>query len=217
MCGRYTITTKVALLGQYFDAQVPAEEIKPNYNVTPSMRLPVILDESPDTISLVQWGFHPHWDKTGKLKPQINARLETAAERPMFRDSFKRRHCLVLADGFYEWKRDGIHKTPYRIKLKSGEPFAMAGIWDAKPTDTTEQESSFAILTTNANEVMTPIHNRMPVILQHGKEDDWLIAEGEYAPTLKTVDSYELVAYEVSRVVNSPLNNRPEVVEPVQR
>jgi len=212
MCGRYTITTQVAQLAEYFDANVPAEDVRPNYNVTPASRLPVILDTSPHQINLVTWGFVPHWDKQHKMKPQINARLETAAEKPMFRDAYKKRHCLILADGFYEWKRDKTPSVPFRIALKHEKPFAMAGIWDAADED--EEHASFAILTAEANSVIRPIHNRMPVILPHGKEGDWLsIAGHERLPP--QIPAKDLVVYEVSRAVNTPRNNDPRLLEPV--
>ena len=219
MCGRYTISTKIALLAEYFDAQVPAEEVKPNYNAAPSMELPVILNTSPEEISLVKWGFIPSWDKAGKMKPQINARLETASEKPMFRVAYKRRHCLVLADGFYEWHTEDGKKVPYRITRADKKPFAMAGLWETKPGSEDNQPSTFTILTTEANEMMRPIHHIMPVIIEHGKERDWLdIEDGleEDQPTLSTIGSDEMTSYKVSTAVNSPRNNCPEVMEKIK-
>lgn len=215
MCGRYTITTKVALLAEYFDANVPAEEVKPNYNATPSMVLPVILNTSPRQITMAIWGFEPHWAKKSKFHPQNNARIEGVGERPMFRDAYKKRHCLVLADGFYEWLTEGKTKIPFRIVLDNSKPFAMAGIWEPSADD--GGPPSFAILTTHANKVMSSIHDRMPVILKHGKESIWL----EEAPSekflLNQAEAAELRTYEVSREVNSSKNNGPELIRPISR
>ena len=215
MCGRYTISTNIALLAEYFDANVPAEEVRPNYNATPSSRLPVILDTSPHEIRLVRWGFVPHWDKQRKMKPQINARLETAAEKPMFRDAYKKRHCLILADGFYEWNRDKKISVPFRIKRRNDKPFAMAGIWDAVDSNNEEPDLTFAVLTTEGNSVMKPIHDRMPVILPHDMEFEWLAIAGHEGDPPQ-IEAMDLMAYEVSRLVNTPRNNDPRIMVPIR-
>lgn len=213
MCGRYTISTKISLFGEYFDAQVPAEEVRPNYNATPSMMLPVILDEDPKEILLAKWGFLPHWAKDKKLRAQPNARLDTADVKPMFREAFKRHHCLILADGFYEWRTDGKKKTPFRIVRKDRKPFAMAGIWDAVEGE--KKVPTYAILTTDGSKIMEPIHNRMPVLLKPGHEKEWLDSPLENHAKIVSMDDSELDAYEVSADVNKPINNRPEVMQPV--
>src|SRR6478735_6727230 len=139
--------------------------------------LPITRTHKPDTIELAKWSFWPEeWKRTKRSHPMINARVETAAEKPM---SLQARHCLVLADNCYEWRQVGTRKQPYRITLKTGEPFAMAGIYTRKPTefDTAEKNPVIAILTTQANDAVSYIHDRMPVILPLGCEKNWLRAK----------------------------------------
>ena len=159
----------------------------------------------------------------GKKKPdklQINARAETLAGKPTFRDSYKNRRCLVLADGFYEWRENEKKndKTPFRFILKGGEPFAFAGLWDnwRKPDGSTLL--SFAIITTEPNELIRPIHNRMPVILHQEHEELWLDPSfndtKELSSVLTPYPSDQMDFYEVSTVVNSPKNDKPVCIEP---
>ena len=183
MCGRYTLTIDRSTIEHHFGARfyIAQQEFEPTYNAAPSQLLPIIRTYRPNTIQLATWGFWPeNWKRSKKIRPQINARLETAAEKPMFADSFLGRHCLVIADGYYEWKTlpNGA-KQPYRITLKTGEPFAMAGIYAREPTefDTAEKNPvNFAILTTTANDAVGHIHDRMPVILPLRREKNWLPA-----------------------------------------
>jgi putative SOS response-associated peptidase YedK len=211
MCGRYALHTLLGGLQQYFGL-FDEIDFKPHYNVAPSYHMPIVReDDTGRHLALAQWGFIPHWSKgPPKVKP-INARAETVADKPTFRDSFKRRRCLVPANGFYEWKREGKLKQPYYIKLKNSEILAFAGLWDRwqspdGPLDT------FAIITTDANEAMRPIHDRMPVILEPENHDDWLKSAGRNVLT-----SYgEGMTYsQISRRVNSPENDSREIIEEV--
>ena len=183
MCGRYTLTIDKTTIekhfgGRFYIAQ-PSIDWSPTFNAAPSQMLPIIRTYHEDRIELAKWGFVPEDWNNSRMRPQNNARLETAATKPMFSSSFRGRHCLVLADSFYEWKTlaNGT-KQPYRIMLKSGEPFAMAGIYargdDHQIGDAENTVVTFAILTTSANELMQPIHERMPVILPLGHEKNWL-------------------------------------------
>ena len=177
--GRYTVTADQTVLETRFAAQMAIEDYHPRYNAAPSQELPVILHPAPDRIVAGKWGFRPHWAKTKpEIKPQMNARSETAAEKPMFRGAFKTHRCLVIADGFYEWQRTGGPKVPYRITLTDGQPFAMAGLWSEMATPDGDSLITFAVLTTDANERMAEIHTRMPVILALADQEKWLDLTG---------------------------------------
>jgi putative SOS response-associated peptidase YedK len=178
MCGRYTLTIDQSSIEKRFDAKFYIAEASydwaPTYNAAPPQMLPIIRTYASSRIELARWGFWPEeWKRSKHSRAMINARLETAAEKAMLSNSFSGRHCLMLADGYYEWRTVGKHKQPYRIMLKTGEPFAMAGIYGREPTgfDTVEKNSvNFAILTTKANEAVSYIHERIPVILPLGRE-----------------------------------------------
>jgi putative SOS response-associated peptidase YedK len=163
------------------------------------------------------WGFVPEWaDGRPDVKPLIKARAETVATKPFFRDAFKRKRCLVLADGFYEWKRTGKGKVPYRITLKTEQPFA--GIWSTVHDAQGRVHPTFAILTTEANALVAQIHTRMPVILREQDEADWLnphLSLDEAQALLVPLPAELLIAYEVSPKVNSPTYNTPDVLQPV--
>jgi putative SOS response-associated peptidase YedK len=175
MCGRFTMTTNTEALEERFHARLATEITMPTYNAAPSQAQLTILNDHPDVIVRAAWGFVPAWaDGRPDVKPLINARAETVATKPFFRDAFKRTRCLVLADGFYEWKRAGKGKVPYRIALKTEEPFAFAGIWSAIHDAQGEVQLTFAILTTEANALVAQIHTRMPVILREQDEAAWL-------------------------------------------
>jgi putative SOS response-associated peptidase YedK len=219
MCGRFTLATHPAALEARFHAQLATEKALPTYNAAPSQTQLTILNEHPDAMVRAAWGFVPAWaDGRPDVKPLINARAETVATKPFFRDAFKRKRCLVLADGFYEWKRVGKGKVPYRIALKTEEPFAFAGIWSAIHDAQGAVQPTFAILTTEANTLVAPIHTRMPVILHAQDEADWLnpsLALDAAQALLVPLPAELLMAYEVSPQVNSPTANRPELLQPV--
>jgi putative SOS response-associated peptidase YedK len=209
MCGRYALHTLLGELQEYFGL-FDAIDFKPHYNVAPSYHMPIVReDETGRHLALAQWGFIPHWSKGApKVKP-INARAETLADKPTFRDSFKRRRCLVPANGFYEWKREGKLKQPYYIKLRSSEILTFAGLWDRwrgpdGPLDT------FTIITTDANDTMRPIHDRMPVILEPEMHDDWLKSAGK---EVLTPYKEGMTSYPISRRVNSPENDSREIID----
>lgn len=195
-------------------------ELKPRYNIAPSQDAPVVVITEGPRVELFRWGLIPSWAKDAALgQRMINARAETVATKPSYRKSFKRARCLVIADGFYEWKGhpDGKTKTPMRIRLKSDEPFAMAGLWDHWTGKDEKEIRSFTIITTTANEGLSQIHERMPVILKCEDESRWLDPETEpeaLMEMLKPYPSDELEAFPVSRLVNSPRNDGPECIEP---
>lgn len=222
MCGRYTITIDKSTIEKHFGARfyIAQADYEPTYNAAPSQLLPIIRTGDPNRIELARWGFVPeHWTST-RIRPQNNARLESVNEKPMFRDSFRGRHCMILADSFYEWKDTPRGKQPYRIMLKSGEPFAMAGIYARVETDRFEGAEkglvSFAILTTVANEVMQPIHDRMPVILPLGSEKNWLPATPSGMFIFPTVPADLMIAYPVTKNMNKVAFNEPQAIRPIE-
>jgi putative SOS response-associated peptidase YedK len=176
----------------------------------------VISNKNPDELSFYRWGLIPFWAKDKSIGNKlINAKAETIDQKASFKNSFKRKRCLVLSDGFYEWKKIGSkEKIPYRIVMNDGTPFAMAGIWDSWKDESGKITDSFAIITTEPNELMKNIHTRMPVILEPGKEREWLDEQNPeiLKALLKPIDSELLTAYKVSKSVNSPANDSPEVV-----
>lgn len=185
MCGRYVLRVVLKNLRRDFElgfdvheSDLPMEA-RPRYNIAPTHMVPVIrVIEGKRWLSLVRWGLIPHWAKEVK-KPQINARGETIFEKPMFRDAARRRRCLILADGFYEWKRDQNDKPlqAYFIERTDGKPFAMAGIWDTWISPDGEVIDSVAIVTTEANAEIVAIHDRMPVVLAAKDYLTWIEAE----------------------------------------
>jgi putative SOS response-associated peptidase YedK len=219
MCGRFTMATNRAALEERFHAHLSTELAVPTYNAAPSQAQLTILNDHPDTIVRAAWGFVPEWaDGRPDVKPLINARAETVPTKPFFRDAFRRKRCLVLADGFYEWKRAGKGKVPYRIALKTEEPFAFAGIWSTVHDAQGAVQPTFAILTTDANALVSQIHTRMPVILRKQDETAWLdpnLALDGAQALLVPLPAELLRAYEVSPKVNSPAFNIPEALQPV--
>ena len=217
MCGRFSIFTPTDILRVRF--KVPrARDLKPNYNAAPTQNLPVILNSELAAINLCQWGLIPRWAKEQRIgNKMINARAETLLQKPSFRNPFKKHRCLVLADGFYEWKKTSEKKIPYRISMKTDEPFAFAGIWDEWRTPNGECLRSFAIITTEPNALMQPLHSRMPVILRREDEAKWLqeIDISEAQEMLEPYPLDDLEAYPISSLVNSPRNNFGAVIKPL--
>jgi putative SOS response-associated peptidase YedK len=220
MCGRFTETAAFDVLAERFGITVEAgthEELTARYNVSPSQTVPAIVASNGHRkLVMARWGFHPPWMKDTKLAP-INARAETVATSRMFQAAVRDARCLVPATGFYEWKAipGQKRKQPYYIRLKGGQPFAFAGLWTpphlAPPTCT--------IITTTPNELCAPIHNRMPVILDPDDEALWLdpgcIAPIKVLPCLRPFPSERMEAIPVSSLVSSPMNEGPDLIEPV--
>lgn len=219
MCGRFTLYTKAEALAERFHAELSPALFTPTYNAAPSQAQLTILNAEPHVFTVSAWGFLPEWAEGRKdVKPLINARAETVATTPFFRTAFKNKRCLVIADGFYEWRRTKDGKVPYRIALQTHEPFAFAGIWSMVHDRAGEPQSTFAIITTEANDLVAQIHNRMPVILQERDEEDWLNPQlplEEAEALLIPFPAARMTSYEVSPRVNSPAYNRPEAVQSV--
>src|SRR5258707_9380083 len=183
VCGRYSITVPTSQLAERFDAAPPSESRGPHYTAALTQKLPVLLTEGERQIQLLRGGLIPHWSKdTSTAYKMINARSETLDEKPAYRDTFKKRRCLVLADGFYEWQKTGKGKTPIRFTLKSGEPFAVAGLWENWKDPEGNWLRTFPIITGKPNALVAPVHDRMPMILLPENENTWL--DNEAGPTI---------------------------------
>ena len=245
MCGRASLVVSMDRLRSRFGADPTrvAEDYVPNYNIAPGEGLVVVTNEEPETMDVFEWGFVPDWaDDPDDIPNPINARSETASEKPMFRDAFDHRRCLVLADGFYEWQGSRGSKQPYRVCRTDREPFAFAGLWSHwKPRegvgteagqttlatdggtgripdgdDAGEDRWTTTILTTSANSVVEHIHERMPVILEPDEEDEWLTGTPEEAASVLDPHPAEpLEAYPVSTRVNDPSNDDESLLEEV--
>ena len=222
MCGRFTLTQDQDAFDERFSFKGPDLGWMPSYNIAPTQQVVAITSDEGDQnrAELMRWGLVPFWAKDPSIGSRmINARAETLAEKPSFRNAFKKRRCLVLADGFYEWKRDAGRKRPMRITVAREEPFAFAGLWESWGQDEGNALLTCTIITTSANGFMEPIHDRMPVILPRDAEEAWLDPEtedvGALSELLLPYPSDQMHAHEVSTLVNSPHNNSPECIAPV--
>jgi putative SOS response-associated peptidase YedK len=218
MCGRYTLRTPVDSLAEAFEIEEYPSSITPNYNIAPTQEVAAVVEEDEKRkLEMLHWGLIPSWAKDPSIgNKMINARAETVAEKPSFRRAFKVRRCLILADGFYEWKKTDDGKQPYHVKMEDGSLFAFAGLWETWQNG--EEIRSCTIITTDANDLMSEIHHRMPVILHPEDYAMWLdhdFEEKEVLTTLlKPYPADVMEAYPASRRVNKPSNNEPSVLEP---
>lgn len=222
MCGRFTLTHPDQDLALQFDLpEIP--DLQPRYNIAPTQPVAAVRvapESAVRELALLHWGLIPFWAKDPKIGSRmINARSETAAEKPAFRAAFRRRRCLVVADGFYEWQKLNGGKQPFYIRLHDGKPFAFAGLWEHWEGPDGAVIESCTLLTTEPNDVIRPLHNRMPVILQARDYDLWLDPEVQQAEQLQPLLGPYLPggmeAYPVSRWVNSPRNDDPRCIEPL--
>ena len=224
MCGRFTLRAPASIVAEQF-AVLDADPLEPRFNIAPTQTVVAVRreperDASSRRLVLLKWGLVPSWAKDPKIgNSLINARAESVADKPAFRAAFRRRRCLIVADGFYEWQRTGGKKQPYFIRLVDDRPFAFAGLWEAwEGPDHTSLESC-TLITTEANALMEPIHNRMPVILAPNDYDRWLdpaIQQPEHLQTLlRPYPSDAMLAYPVSSHVNSPRNEDAGCIAPV--
>lgn len=222
MCGRFTQTATPDVIAKLFRVEGPLPLFKPSYNIAPTQRVAAVR-LNPETgkreCALLRWGLIPSWAKDAKIGNQcINAKAETVAEKPSFRSAFRKRRCLVVADGFYEWQRAGERKQPMWIGRKDRQPFAFAGLWEYWKPAEGEPLETCAIITTEPNDVMATIHNRMPVLLSPASYDQWLDPATPAEPLkalLRPCPGEELHAYPVSPLVNNPRNNAPQLIEQI--
>jgi putative SOS response-associated peptidase YedK len=222
MCGRFTLTVNPADLQDTFNNFIFPDKFAPRFNIAPSQPLLAIPNDGANVADFFIWGLIPMWAKDPTIGNRlINARGETVAEKPSFRGAFKYKRCLILADGFYEWKANpGTKtKTPYFIHMKDRKPFVFAGLWDSWESPDGSSIKTCTIITTEPNELMEPIHNRMPVILHTRDYAKWLDSAPQtpdsLVPLIKPYPADEMSAYPVSTLVNKPSNDKPELVVPV--
>jgi putative SOS response-associated peptidase YedK len=221
VCGRYTLTTPVETLAEAFGVSGPLPELGPSYNVAPTREVAAVLADGRGDgrrLEKLRWGLVPSWSKDPS-RGIINARAETAHEKPSFRRAFRERRLLVLADGYYEWRKDeGGGKTPFYFRMQDGSPFAFAGLWEAwRPRGGGEELRTCALLTTRPNALGAAVHDRMPVILPPDAYDLWLdpdLRDPEpLRDLLRPYPEERMEAYPVSRRVNSPRSEGPSLVE----
>ena len=218
MCGRYTLKTSINSLAEHFEIEEYPSSITPSYNVAPTQEVAAVVEEDDQRkLEMLHWGLIPSWAKDPAIgNKMINARAGTVSEKPSFRSAFKKRRCLILADGFYEWQKTDYGKQPYHIKMEDGSPFAFAELWETWKDG--EEIRSCTIITTGANDLMSEIHHRMPVILPPEDYAMWLDPDFDekepLASLLKPYPADAMEAYPVSRRVNKPSNNAPSVLEP---
>lgn len=222
MCGRYTLFASVDEIVERFMVDVFEEGIyEPSYNIAPSQQvIAIINDGSRNRLGKLRWGLIPPWAKDEKIGYKtINARGETIAEKASFRNAYRKKRCIIPADSFYEWQRDGNNKTPINIKLKDGGLFGLAGLWESWKSPEGKLVHSCTVITTEANEIMKPIHDRMPVILKPETEKIWLdpsIQEPEVLNQfIRPFDSEQMETFIVSNEVNSPKMNHEGLIVPV--
>ena len=228
MCGRFTLASDSEMLNQtFFNFDVPMN-LSPRYNISPTQDVAVIANTEAHPeggqIEFFRWGLIPSWAKDPQIgNRMINARSETLAEKPSFRNAYKRRRCFILADGYYEWQKipgDRL-KQPVYIRLKSQKPFALAGLWETWQTEGVDEPlRSCTIITCPPNALLAEIHHRMPVILPQDAYAEWLAPDEQSAdalqPFLIPYSDEEMEAYPVSRFVNRPMNDSPQCIAPFE-
>jgi putative SOS response-associated peptidase YedK len=222
MCGRFALTVDPADLQDAFPEFIFPAQAAPHFNIAPTQPVLVLSNEATNQADYFIWGLIPSWAKDPAIGSRlINARAETLAEKPSFRSAYRYRRCLIFSDGFYEWQArpETKSKVPHFIRLKSGKPFAFAGLWEHWQSPDGSEIKSTTIITTSPNELMAAIHSRMPVILPSHAYVQWLDPAPRLPIDLNSLlvpySSEEMETYPVSTLVNSPANDRPEVVLPV--
>lgn len=220
MCGRFVFMSKTAMLIEEFGLDEIQWNFKPNYNIAPGQDVPGIVKNGKKFLEKFRWGFVPFWaDDPSIGNRMINARAESVSEKRSFARAFRKRRCLVVADGFYEWRKEGNIKIPMYFHLRSGRPFGFAGLYETWKSKDGQELTTCAIITTEPNELIRPVHNRMPAIIEKDKRELWLdnaIQDPEdLLPLLKSYNVAEMEGYEVSRKVNSFKINSPECIKPV--
>lgn len=218
MCGRFTLHSNLAaIMAEFGVTALPL--LEPRYNIAPTQPVAALRQNEPGARECVlfRWGLVPSWADDLKIgNRMINARAETVADKPSFRSAFKRRRCVVLADGYYEWKKEGARKQPFYIRLRDGHVFGMAGLWECWHAPDGSPIETCTVITTDANELTRSVHDRMPVILDHDTVSDWLAPNAERTQLEALLRPYfasRMEAYPVRTIVNSPTHDGPDCVE----
>lgn len=223
MCGRYTLTVTPELLRELFGFDV-TPNLQPRFNIAPTQMAPVVRPSGGGRrIDALRWGLVPSWSKDTSIASKlINARGETLAEKPSFRDAFAERRCLVPADGFYEWRMEDGAKQPFRIGFRGGRPFAFAGLWESWTApegadNAGETVETFTIVTTDANAKLRPIHHRMPVIVDPVDYETWTTGTPEAAKTvIRPYPPDDMAFYRVTTRVNAVRNDDEDCIAPLK-
>ena len=221
MCGRYVVKSSKQELQRAFPGVELPDELEPRFNVAPTQPVLAITSDAPSQARWLRWGLIPHWAKDAKIASKmINARADSVAHKPAYRAAFERRRCAILADGFSEWQKPARGKTrqPWLFTRKGGEPFAFAGLWEIwRPPEGGEPVVSCTVITTDANELVRTVHDRMPAMLRPDQVASWLrtdAPESESLALLAPVPADELDARPVSQAVNSAAHEGPELLAP---
>jgi putative SOS response-associated peptidase YedK len=218
MCGRYTQTSNAEDIKRLIDFDGEDRLLQPRFNIAPMQAAPVVTADR--ELKALRWGLVPAWAKDEQTRnPMINARSETVAEKPAFKQLLKRRRCLVLANGFYEWQKTGRARQPYYFRLRDHAPFAFAGLWDRWHAPDGRELETFLILTTEANELLRSVHRRMPVLLLRDGCAPWLDLDGtppdHVLSWLRPFDPEQMTGHPVSLQVNSPRTDHPDCIRPL--
>jgi len=221
MCGRFVSHSSLSLIEKTFNVDAVACEVSPNYNVAPTQPVLVIVRNHETRLDKFHWGLVPFWAKDLSIGSRlINARAESVAQKPSFRNAFKNRRCLIIADGFYEWKGPKGQKQPWYLTVPSDKPFAFAGLWESWKGDAKREYLSCTIITTAASESVRDIHDRMPVILRPQAYDGWLETTNHDIGRLNSILQQgliqDLIRYPVSKLVNNVRNNDAQCIEPLE-
>ncbi len=222
MCGRFTQQRPASELAEIFGAEPLVDDPGDRFNVAPTDEAAVVVErEDRRAVTAYRWGLIPHWAKDAKVGSRMfNARAETIATSPAFRDPFARKRCLVPVDSFYEWKRDGSIRQPFLIARRDGRPLALAGLWSGwRDPETDTVRRTFTIITTTPNRALADVHDRMPVVIPDSAWDRWLATTpadpGELIGLLVPNDDVDLEIYPVSRAVNNVRNDGPDLIRPL--
>lgn len=226
MCGRYTLTITPEMLRTLVNFET-TPNLQPRYNIAPTQMAPVVRaieGGGAPRIDMLRWGLIPSWSKDMTVASKlINARGETVAEKPSFRDAYRERRCLIPVDGFYEWRREGETKQPYRIGFRGGKPFVFAGLWESWTApegaeNAGETIETYTIVTTDANEKLAPIHHRMPVIVDPADFDRWLTGDPvDAANVIRAFPPDDMAFYRVSTHVNNVRNDDEDCIVPLKK
>jgi putative SOS response-associated peptidase YedK len=220
MCGRFSQSGDLEVVRKQCKVVECSVDDRPRYNIAPSQPAQVIFNDGITKAAMLRWGLIPSWSEDETIGNRlINARAESLNEKPMFKNLFRKRRCLVPVDGFYEWQKTGRFKQPVRIIMKDGTPFALAGLWDKWVSPAGDTIDSFTIITTDANELIRPIHDRMPAIISPENYLLWLDPEVTdvklLSQMLNPFSSEKMRFYPVSRIVNNPEIDTPECIKPL--